>query len=85
VARDDLGEGERLKSLGPVGISLGDPVPRIGLSAVSSAFFCSTTFLATVVSASVFTSGSGLGGNSCFMLGSDFASACVAGLGILVS
>jgi hypothetical protein len=43
VARDGLGEGEYLMSLGPVGTSLGDPLSCIGLSVVSSTVFCSMT------------------------------------------
>lgn len=43
VARGGLGEGEHLMSLEPAGTSLGDPLPCIGLSVVSSGIFCSTT------------------------------------------
>jgi len=43
VARDGLGEGGHLMSLEPVETSLGDPLPCIGLSVVSSTIFCSTT------------------------------------------
>ena len=85
AVRDGLGDSERLKSLGPVGTSLGDAAGCIGLCVVSSSLFGSTTGRRTLVSPSVFTSsGCGLGVDSCFTSGSDFISisTCVVGMGM---
>jgi len=72
-------------SFEPVGSSLGDPLSCIGLSVVSSTFFCSTTGREALLSSSLFTSfDSGLGADSCFTTNLGCAP-IVAGTGVLVS